>query len=323
CSKLTKVTIPKGVTTIGEYAFANCTGLTDVSIPVSVKTIGDFAFSKCSKLATLGITGYGLNSFGKRSFDGCSKLTHLNVPLSVTYIGDYAFNGCSGLVEVLITKTQHNNASTGAFSSVPSGAFNYQDYLPIGSDVTVGDFSYKVSYPAIDGTGTVDLISVGINLEKAVIPAVIEANHVKYKVTKISRWTSQFNNQRKLKYLVIGANVVSIDDEAFAGCPELVSVTGGARLRVIGTKAFERCPKLKVFNITSKTLWKIGPLAFNGDRALTTLNFKKTIKIVKSGVRNSLKGSSVKTVKVKKKKLKKYKKIFKKKIVGKKVKVKK
>ena len=78
-----------------------------------------------------------------------------------------------------------------------------------------------------------------------------------------------------------------------------------------------------MFNITSKTLWKIGPLAFNGDRALTTLNFKKTIKIVKSGVRNSLKGSSVKTVKVKKKKLKKYKKIFKKKIVGKKVKVKK
>ena len=84
--------------------------------------------------------------------------------------------------------------------------------------------------------------------------------HVKYKVTKISRWTSQFNNQRKLKYLVIGANVVLIDDEAFAGCPELVSVTGGARLRAIGTKAFERCPKLKVFNITSKTLWKIGPL---------------------------------------------------------------
>ena len=41
------------------------------------------------------------------------------------------------------------------------------------------------------------------------------------------------------------------------------------------------------------------------------------------GVKNSLKGSSVKTVKVKKKKVRKYKKFFKKKNSGKSVKVKK
>ena len=53
------------------------------------------------------------------------------------------------------------------------------------------------------------------------------------------------------------------------------------------------------------------------------MQVKKTTKLTKSGVKNSLKGSSVKTVKVKKSKVKKYKKIFKKKNCGKKVKVKK
>ena len=53
------------------------------------------------------------------------------------------------------------------------------------------------------------------------------------------------------------------------------------------------------------------------------LNIKKTTKLTKAGVKNSLAGSSVKTVKVKKSKVKKYKKIFKKKNSGKKVKVKK
>ncbi|MCR4776639.1 MAG: hypothetical protein K5869_09715, partial [Saccharofermentans sp.] len=62
---------------------------------------------------------------------------------------------------------------------------------------------------------------------------------------------------------------------------------------------------------------------FFGDSALKTLQVKKSTKLCKSGVKNSLKGSAVKTVKVKKSKVKKYKKIFKKKNCGKKVKVKK
>ena len=56
---------------------------------------------------------------------------------------------------------------------------------------------------------------------------------------------------------------------------------------------------------------------------LKTLQIKKTTKLTKAGVKNSLKGSFVKTVKVKKSKLKKHKKFFKKNNCGKKVTVKK
>jgi hypothetical protein len=134
-------------------------------------------------------------------------------------------------------------------------------------------------------------------------------------------------NRRCLKSIFsqneIGSNVTSIEDQAFLGCPGLVSVTGGLRLRSIGSKVFTNCSKLKTFKITSSVLWKIGPYSFYGDKALKTLYLKKTTKLVKSGVKQSLKGSKVKTVKVKKSKVKKYKKYFKKSNSGRSVKVKK
>ena len=77
-----KVTIPeiingKKVTSIGEYAFCNCS-FTSITIPSSVTSIGDSAFS------------------------GCSSLTSVTIPSSVTSIGEHAFYGCSSLKSIII-----------------------------------------------------------------------------------------------------------------------------------------------------------------------------------------------------------------------------
>ena len=121
----------------------------------------------------------------------------------------------------------------------------------------------------------------------------------------------------------IPSSVTVIGDDAFSFCYKLVKVSGGAKLKVLGYEAFADCPRLKTFVITSKQLSKIGPYCFTGDKSLKTIYIKNTTKLSKSGVKKSLKGSSVKTVKVKKSKVKKYKKIFKKSNSGRKVKVKK
>ena len=42
--------IPNSVTSIGEYAFSDCTGLTSITIPNSVTSIGENAFFYCEKL---------------------------------------------------------------------------------------------------------------------------------------------------------------------------------------------------------------------------------------------------------------------------------
>ena len=59
------------VTSIGSYAFRNCSGLTSVTIGNSVTSIGNYAFLQCS------------------------GLTSVTIPNSVTSIGEDAFYGCN------------------------------------------------------------------------------------------------------------------------------------------------------------------------------------------------------------------------------------
>jgi len=64
--KLNEVTIPNGVTFIGEYAFAYCENMTEITIPNSVTMIGEAAFAG-NQLATITLGG-GLTSIGEYAF---------------------------------------------------------------------------------------------------------------------------------------------------------------------------------------------------------------------------------------------------------------
>ena len=89
------------VTSIGEYAFYECTGLTSVEIPNSVTSIGDNAFAKCTGLKSVEIPN-SVTSIGLCAFDGCKGLKSVEIPNSVTSIGEYAFRGCTGLKSLTI-----------------------------------------------------------------------------------------------------------------------------------------------------------------------------------------------------------------------------
>ena len=71
------VSLPKGLTHIGGYAFFYCTVLTSITIPSKVKTIGYAAFAICPSLTTV------------------------TLPKSVKTIGAYAFYECPALRQVI------------------------------------------------------------------------------------------------------------------------------------------------------------------------------------------------------------------------------
>ena len=95
------VTIPDSVTSIGSYAFYDCSNLQSITIPDSVTSIGESAFRGCSNLQNITIPD-SVTSIGERAFWDCSNLQSITIPDSVTTIGSQAFQGCSNLQSITI-----------------------------------------------------------------------------------------------------------------------------------------------------------------------------------------------------------------------------
>ena len=127
CSSLTSFVIPNSVTSIGIYAFYDCSGLTSIEIPNSVTSIGDYAFSGCSGLTSIEIPN-SVTSIETYVFRGCSGLTSIEIHSGVTSIRSEAFSGCSGLTSITSYITDVFATGVGAFS----GCDNATLYVPKG-----------------------------------------------------------------------------------------------------------------------------------------------------------------------------------------------
>ena len=148
------MTIPDSVTSIGNYAFYNCSGLTSATIGNGITSIGSSAFYGCSRLMSISVGSgnatyksvnglllskdgktliQGVNgdvtvpdsvtSIGGDAFSGCRGLTSVTIPNSVTNIGHQAFSGCSSLTSAYLPKDY-----VGSVSAFPSGVaiFRYK-----------------------------------------------------------------------------------------------------------------------------------------------------------------------------------------------------
>ena len=76
---LRTISLPDGLLTIGNFAFANNKYLKLTSIPGSVISIGAYAFQNCTSLTTLTLKGTP-TSIASGAFKACTNLTTINVP---------------------------------------------------------------------------------------------------------------------------------------------------------------------------------------------------------------------------------------------------
>ena len=104
CERLTSIDIPQGVTSIGEFAFYECKALTSVAIPQGVTTIRPYTFHGCVNLSSVTLPD-GLTSIGDRAFYDCDDLTSITIPEGVTTIKPYTFAHCLGLTSVVIPES--------------------------------------------------------------------------------------------------------------------------------------------------------------------------------------------------------------------------
>ena len=104
------VTLPDGITSIGENTFSNRSNLTGVIISDSVTSIGKDAFKNCISLKSVTI-GSNVSIIESDAFHDCDKLTELIFGNSVTSIGEGAFQYCSSLINVTLPDSLRNIGS--------------------------------------------------------------------------------------------------------------------------------------------------------------------------------------------------------------------
>jgi uncharacterized repeat protein (TIGR02543 family) len=205
-SSITSAVIEAGVTSIGEWAFSECTALASVTIPEGVISIGTGAFGNCAALTSVTIPE-GVISIGSDAFYGCSALTSVTIPEGVTSIGNSAFDWCNNLASVTIP---------GSVTSIGNYAFRYCSAL---MSVTILEGVTSIGTGAFSGCSA---------LTSVTIPEGV-----------ISIGTSAFFSCPALTSVTIPGSVTSIGDYAFNWCDNLASVTMlGATPPALGISAF-------------------------------------------------------------------------------------
>ena len=219
----------KPVTSIGEFAFQQCSGITSINIPNSVTSIQQGAFSNCSGLSSITIPS-SVTSIENTAFWGCSGLTSINIPSSVTSIGVNVFYGCSGLTDITV------DSSNPSFCSESGVLFNKDKttliYYPLGKT----DSSYTIP----DGVTVIEQYAFYCNskLTSVTIPS---------SVTSIGE--SAFQHCTRLTSITIPNGVISIGNFAFGSCTGLKSITIPSSVTSIGESAFQFCSKLTIIYI--------------------------------------------------------------------------
>lgn len=114
--------------------------------------------------------------------------------------------------------------------------------------------------------------------EKVIIPSTVDYNGNTFTVIGIGE--EAFNENKKIKHLVLPSTVKSIGDKAFEQCKYLEQIDFSQGLEYIGEKAFSQC-----FNLTNialpSGLIEIGDNAFFLNKKLKKVDLPNSLKVIK------------------------------------------
>ena len=277
-----EVTIPDGVTRIGEYAFYLCKTMTDVQIPDSVTSIAGGAFSGCWELQSAAIPS-GVTAIEDAAFARCGALTSVQIPDTVTSIGASAFLNCYALEAIRIpgsVTSIHQTAFEGCnkltikgYSDSAAETFANAKNIPfvsLGEQVEQKSLVYDgMQYIAEDDhviiTGyTEDLPAV---LD---IPAEIDG----MPVTGFAQFA--FAHCAALREVTLPDTVTAFGMQTFLGCENLEKVTLPSTLKSIYESAFAQCTSLTSVTVPDGCE-TIGNLVFAGCSSLTEVNIPASV----------------------------------------------
>ena len=296
----------EGLTSIGEYAFDDCTELTEVTIPEGVLAVNDGAFENCTGLKTVRLPD-SLVELGSQAFSDCVSLKSIAIGPCVEAVSSDCFNGATALESITVAAENENYRvmdgvlytmdgkqlvccpaarAMGAYA-VPEGteiildtAFQFCSGLTAvnfpSSLKTIGGWTFRqtslrtVTIPA--GVTTIGTAAF------AAIPTLteirLEAGNPKYTVSDGCLYNAdrtkliQYPAGKSGSSFAVPAGVTELDVQTFFGCVNLESVTLPAGFKSFGTYAFADAPLLKSVTFPD-SIETIGTEAFRNTPLLT------------------------------------------------------
>ena len=294
CTSLAGVNFSAGkIKSIGDNAFANCTGITSLSLPASLESIGNSSFQKNSTLKTIEFAkGSNLASIGDNAFNNCSALSNIKaegasntLPAKLATIGKNAFQNDTSLQKITLNKVM---------LSIPEGMFNGCTSLssvvfPAGSQIMLVD---KVAFQKCTALTTLELpspvkyIAAGAfngctKLQKLIVPDDFEAfindtgASTFASCPVLSLAPKSKASSLKANQIIIPDNVKTIPTNCFDKCTGITSVVMD-KVTFIDGAAFQNCTSLPSVTIPD-AVERIRENVFAGCTSLKTVVYSKKL----------------------------------------------
>ena len=296
----------KPVTSIGDFAFYNCSSLTSVTIPDSVKSIGYHAFDGCSdslfdtttipgvKLVDGWAVGHeemvlapgnlnltGIRGIGNRAFECWSGFTSVTIGNGVTSIGKEAFYRCSGLMSFAVDDGNASYKSVNGLLLTKDGktlVIGVKGDVVIPDSVTsIGDIAFSCCSGLTSVTIPDSVTSIGKDAFRSC--GGLTSVTIPDSVTSIGEFA--FTDCVGLTSVMIGDSVTSIGKDAFYGCDSLASVTIPDSVTSIGEFAFARCSGLTSVTI-GNGVTRIGFWVFEECSSLASVTIGNSVTSIES-----------------------------------------
>ena len=128
-SRLTRVLLQEGITSINSKLFMSDDNITSVILPSTMSYTGSEGFRQITGLTYVYIPE-GVNTIGWSCFRKCTRLPSITLPSTITSLENYSFTECSSLASMTVLATTPPTLGT---SALPSTSVLQAIYVPAAS----------------------------------------------------------------------------------------------------------------------------------------------------------------------------------------------